>query len=112
MRRTSLAPAGFLISRIETGVPLDLDRLDPAEGGAHVGEGGRRPLRVDAELERGGERGEGVVDVVEAGEGQLERRARPAGVRTATVEPLMPCSSISVAATSGRGREAPQLAQE
>ena len=34
------------------------------------------------------------------------------GVRTATVEPLMPCRAISVAATSGLGRDAPQLGHE
>ena len=57
----------------------DLDRLHPPEGRADVGEGVRRPLRVDAELEGGGERGEGVVDVVEAGKRQLEAELARAG---------------------------------
>ena len=73
MRSTSLAPAGFLISRIETGLPptsivstrpkTARDRLQPARGSAP---GGRR------ERSAGGDRGERVVDVVEAGQGQLE----------------------------------------
>ena len=87
MRRTSLAPAGFLISRIETGLPSTGDRLDPPEGRLDRGQRADRGLGVDPEAQRGGERGERVVDVVEPGQRQLELelagrrddpRARPA----------------------------------
>ena len=52
VRSTSLAPAGFLISRIETGAAADLDRLDPAEGGPHLAQRGGDPLRRDPEPQR------------------------------------------------------------
>ena len=72
VRSTSFAPAGFLISRIETGLPVHLDRLDAAEDGGHPLEPGADQLQGDAGAQRRRDRRERVVDVVEAGEGELQ----------------------------------------
>ena len=103
VRSTSLAPAGFLISRIETAVPADLDRLDPAEGGAHPPRAAAIRSGATPSCEAGGDRGERVVDVVEAGQRQLQRDLALRGANRDR-EPSIPRSSIAVAATSGRGR--------
>ena len=106
-----MAPAGFLISRIETGFGRHLDRLDPAEGGAHLAQRGGDPLRRDPEPQPGGDGGERVVDVVEAGQrrsqpdlagGGADRRAR--AVHAAQLD--------RGRRDVGRGRSAPQLGQE
>ena len=74
VRRTSFAPAGFLISRMETlrpsmGIVSTRPNAPPNPSSARA-DGGQR----HAQLERRGRGGDGVVDVVEAGqgEGQLE----------------------------------------
>ena len=66
VRRTSFAPAGFLISRIDSSVPDERDPLGAAECRADRLEPGHDLPELEAELEterRGAER---VVDVVEA----------------------------------------------
>ena len=78
VRSTSLAPAGFLIRRIESGCAPDRRSSRP---GRRPPAPARRPapdlLGADAQALRRRDRGERVVDVVEAGQRQLDRRARP-----------------------------------
>ena len=72
MRRTSLAPAGFLISRIETGLPSTGIVSTRPKAASTEASAPTAVSSVDPEAQRGGERGERVVDVVEPGQRQLE----------------------------------------
>ena len=78
VRRTSLAPAGFLISRIETGLPstsIVSTRPNTAFGPLQPADGF---FEAHAQAQGGGEGTECVVDVVEAGEGETHgRRSLP-----------------------------------
>ena len=72
VRSTSLAPAGFLIRRIETGLP-PTSIVSTRPNTASISPSARGGLlERDAEPQRRGQRGERVVDVVEAGEGQAQ----------------------------------------
>ena len=73
VRSTSFAPAGFLISRIETLAAVDRDRLHAPERAAEALERLADRGERHAQLERGRRGGHGVVDVVEAGEREIER---------------------------------------
>ena len=113
VRRTSFAPAGFLIRRIETRLarrPRSSrpGRTRPASTPAPCGRLGRAgcPSRSAA-----GERRERVVDVVEAGEREAQLDLAAGGRAPRPASPRIPSSSISVAATSGAGRSAPQFGQ-
>ena len=74
VRSTSLAPAGFLTSRMDVGAPADLDRLGAAEGGRDGLEPADHDAQRHAEREAQGGGADGVVDVVEAGQRQLDAR--------------------------------------
>ena len=73
VRRTSFAPAGFLISRIETSRPsigmVSTRPNEPAKPSSASPDGGQR--YAERQRRRGG--GQRVVDVVEAREGEVQR---------------------------------------
>ena len=110
VRRISLAPAGFLISRIDSSVAPIRTRsarpnaaVTPPRPAATVA---RRRIELEAQR-RGSER---VVDVVEARERQLDRE-RLGGCADRKPAPRVPSSEICSAATVGAGRSWPQLGQ-
>ena len=111
VRSTSLAPAGFLISRIETGLPATSIVSTRPNTASHPAQGAGRLLERDAEPQRRGQRGERVVDVVEAGEGEAQLDLALGRAHARRASRACPRSSIRVAATSGAGRSAPQFGQ-
>ena len=74
VRSTSLAPAGFLISRIETGVPATSIVSTRPNAACTDASAPTALLERDAQAQRGRQRGQRVVDVVEAGKRELELR--------------------------------------
>ena len=112
VRSTSFAPAGFLTSRIDTWRPaigiVSTRPNAPAEPLQRLAHGGQR----HAQLERRRRGGDGVVDVVEAGEGEGAPSAAPCGVRSSTREPVIPSSSHArggdLAGSGARGRSCGQ----
>ena len=63
---------GVLDEQDRDGLAADRDRLDTPEHGLDPRQRRRGRLEPDPEPERGGERGERVVDVVEAGQRKVE----------------------------------------
>ena len=78
MRSTSLAPAGFLTSRMRRRAAAEVERLGAAERGRDGLQAGDHVVELDAEAERQRGGAERVVDVVEAGERELDAAAAAA----------------------------------
>ena len=111
VRRTSFAPAGFLISRIETGLPAtSIVSTRPNTARISASPAADR-VQPDAQLERRGDRRQGVVDVVEAGQRQpqaeLARGRRDLDARAGHALEL-----DRGRGDLGLGPRAPQLGQE
>ncbi len=81
VRRTSLAPAGFLIRRMESDPePTGIVSTRP-NAAAPSASPERMQSRIDAEPPGGGDRAQRVVDVVEARQRQLDAQIAPRRVR-------------------------------
>ncbi len=111
VRSTSLAPAGFLTSRIASSRPPTTHGLGAAERRLRRVQPGDDRVEARAEHVRQRRGAERVVDVVEAGEGERQRAPARAPMCSVKRAPRVPSRTMSDAHTAGAGRGPSPLGQ-